>query len=98
MNYQIAQAMGTSTTYGVLVEQVSTQNGLQGGSTTQRILGSTVMLGGDIITAINGQRITNIDNLFSYLEQPTPPGQTAQITIIRDGQSQTISVSIGRQS
>ena len=98
MNYQIAQAMGTSTTYGFLVESVSTQNGLKGGSTKASILGSSVTLGGDIIVAINGVRITNTDDLLSYLEQHTEPGQTAQFTVIRGGQTQTISVTIGKLS
>jgi len=58
MNYQIAQAMGTKVTYGWLVESVSAQNGLKGGSTQATILGSNVILGGDIVTAINGVRNT----------------------------------------
>ena len=98
MNYQIAQAMGASVTYGWLVESVSTKNGLQGGSTQASILGSTVVLGGDIITAINGVRITNTDDLLSYLEQHTLPGQTANFTVVRNGQTQTISVTIGKLS
>lgn len=98
MNLQIAQAMGTSVTYGSLVESVSTQNGLKGGTTQVSILGSTVTIGGDIITAINGVRITNTDDLLSYLEQNTLPGQTANFTVIRNGQTQTVSVTIGNLS
>lgn len=98
MNYQIAQAMGISVTYGWLVESVSTQNGLKGGTTQARILGSDIMIGGDIVTAINGVRITNTDDLLSYLEQHTLPGQTANFTIIRNGQTQTVSVTIGKLS
>jgi S1-C subfamily serine protease len=98
MNYQIAQAMGTSVTYGFLVESVSTQNGLKGGTTQTSILGSTVIIGGDIIIAINGNRITNTDDLLSYLEQHTLPGQTANFTVIRNGQTQTVSVTIGKLS
>ena len=79
MNYQIAQAMGTSVTYGFLVESVSMQNGLKGGNTQKSILGSTVILGGDIIIAINGQRITNTDDLLSYLERHTEPGQSCKL-------------------
>ncbi len=96
MNYQIAQAMGTTTTYGFLVESISTQNGLQGGNTQKTILGSSITLGGDIITAINNQRITNTDDLLSYLEQHTLPGQTINFTIIRNGQQQTVQVTIGK--
>jgi S1-C subfamily serine protease len=98
MNYQIAQTIGTSTTYGYLVESVSSQNGLKGGNTKASILGSTVTLGGDIITAIDGARITNTDDLLSYLEEHTLPGQTAQFTIVRGGQTQTITVTIEKVS
>ncbi len=98
MNYQIAQAMGTSVAYGWLVESVSAQNGLKGGSTQATILGSNIMIGGDIVTAINGVRITNTDDLLSYLEQHTLPGQTASFTVIRNGQSQSVSVTIGKIS
>lgn len=98
MNYPIAQAMGSSVTYGWLVESVSTQNGLKGGNTQTSILGSNVIIGGDIITAINGARITNTDDLLSYLEQHTLPGQTVNFTVIRNGQTQTVSVTIGGTS
>jgi len=98
MNYQIAQAMGTSVTYGWLVESVSAQNGLKGGSTQATILGSNIMIGGDIVIAINGVRITNTDDLLSYLEQHTLPGQTASFTVVRSGQTQTVSVAIGTVS
>jgi S1-C subfamily serine protease len=98
MNYQIAQAMGTTTTYGALVESDSTQNGLKGGSTQATILGSNTIIGGDIIIGINGTRITNTDDLLSYLEQNTLPGQTTDFTVIRSGQTQTISVTIGKLS
>lgn len=98
MNYQIAQVIGTNVTYGFLVENVSLQNGLKGGNTQKSILGSTVILGGDIIVAINGQRITNTDDLLSYLERHTEPGQTASFSIVRNGQTQTIPVSIEKLS
>jgi S1-C subfamily serine protease len=96
MNYQIAQAMGTSITYGWLVETVSANNGLQGGNTQKSILGPNIIIGGDIITAISGTRITNIDDLLSYLEQNTLPGQTVNFTVVRGGQQQTVAVTIGK--
>ena len=96
MNYQIAQAMHTTVTYGWLVESVSANNGLKGGTTQQTILGSPVQLGGDIIIAINNQRITNTDDLLSYLEQHTLPRQTVPFTVVRNGQQQTIQVTIGK--
>jgi S1-C subfamily serine protease len=96
MNYQIAQLMGVSVTYGYLVEQVSTSNGLHGGSQYKAVLGDNVIVGGDIIIAINGQRIANTDDLLSYLEQHTLPGQSVSFTVIRNGSQQDISVTIGK--
>jgi S1-C subfamily serine protease len=96
MNYQIAEAVGTTVTYGWLVESVSAANGLQGGSKQVTILGSHYVIGGDIIIAINNQRITNADDLLSYLERNTLPGQTANFTVVRSGQTQTVSVTIGK--
>jgi S1-C subfamily serine protease len=98
MTYQIAQAMGVSVTYGWLVESVSAQNCLKGGTTQASILGSTVIIGGDIIIAVNGVRISNTDDLLSYLEEHTLPDQTADFTVVRSGQTQAVSVTIGKLS
>jgi S1-C subfamily serine protease len=95
MNYQIAQAMGVSTTYGYLVEKTNSNNGLQGGNHYVAILGNNVIVGGDVIIAINNQRIANTDDLLSYLEQHTLPGQSVSFTVVRSGQTQDISVQIG---
>jgi S1-C subfamily serine protease len=96
MTYQIAQAMNTNVTYGWLVESVSVQNGLQGGSTQATVLGSRVIIGGDIITAISGTRITSTDDLLSYIEEHTLPNQTVNFTVYRSGQLQTIQIAIGK--
>jgi S1-C subfamily serine protease len=99
MNCQIAQALGVNVTYGWLIESVSTQNGLEGGTSRASVAGvGTIMTGGDIIIAVNGTRITNTDDLLSYLEVHTLPGQTVYFTIVRDKQVQTVSVTIGKLS
>ncbi len=95
MNYQIAQAMNVDVTYGWLVESVSGQNGLNGGDTQATILGSKVIVGGDIIVGVGGTAITNTDDLLSYLEKNTLPNQSVDFTVIRDGQTQTVAVKIG---
>ncbi len=47
-------------------------------------------IGGDIVIAINGTRIINIDALSTYLEENTSPGQTIEVTIVRENQTLTI--------
>ncbi len=96
MNFPIAQAMGASVTYGYLVESVSTSNGLQGGSSIKAILNDNIRIGGDVIIAINNVRIANTDDLLSYLEQHTLPGQTVSFTVVRGGQTQNVQVTIGK--
>jgi len=96
MNYPIAQAMGATVTYGVLVESVSVQNGLKGGNSVKAILNDNVVVGGDIIIGVGNVRIANTDDLLSYLEQHALPGQTVNFTVVRGGQQQTIAVSIGK--
>ena len=98
MDYSIAQAMGINVTYGFLVESVSTQNGLKGGSTQVSAGAEQVVIGGDVIVGINGTTIVNTDSLLSYLEQHTLPGQVVDFNVIRDGQAQTVPVTIGKLS
>ncbi len=100
MDYATAQAMNESTTYGVLIQSVvsggpAATAGLKAGTHQATVEGNTLMLGGDIITAINGTRILNGDGLSAYLEGNTLPGQTISVTIIRNGQTMTIPVVLG---
>ena len=90
MNYQLAQDSGTNVTYGVLVEDVvsggpAAQAGLRAGTITVTVDGAQYLIGGDIITSINGTKIINGDALASYLEEYTLPGQTVQLGIILRG-------------
>lgn len=94
MTYEIAQAMGTNVTYGWLIASVSDQTRLHGGTSQVVIAGSIVTIGGDIIIAIDGTRITNLDNLSTYLEEHTVAGQTINVTVVRDNQTLTIAVKL----
>jgi S1-C subfamily serine protease len=95
MTLQIAQAMNVDITYGWLVESVSESSALKGGTSQTTILGSRVIIGGDIIIGVGNTTITSTDELLSYLERNTTPNQKVNFTIIRDGQQQTITVEIG---
>ena len=52
--------------------------------------------GGDLITAVNGQKVTKMDDLLQYLEEQTSPGQTIKLTVIHSGGQQgTVNVTLG---
>ena len=100
MTYQLAQAMGTNVTYGLLVEHVipggpASLAGVRGGNQNVTIQQQEYIIGGDVIVSINGQRVTDYDSFSSYLEEHAVAGQTIQIGIIRNGQYMVISVVLG---
>lgn len=95
MTYDIAQAMGTNVTYGWLVATVSSSTGLHGGTSQVLVDSSYVTVGGDIIVGIDGNRIMNLDDLSTYLEEHTLPGQTVNVTIVRSNETMALSVKAG---
>jgi S1-C subfamily serine protease len=100
MTCELAQTMNVNVTYGWLIAQVASggpaeEAGLQGGTQQATVAGQTVTIGGDIIIALSGTRITGTDELSTFLEEYTLPGQTIDVTIIRDGQTMTLQLTIG---
>jgi serine protease Do len=104
-----SQALGfPANAKGAYVDNVSAgapaaNAGMRGGSQdTSLALGQsqsgTVYLqsGGDLITAVDGHQITNMDDLLIYLEENTSPGQTVKFSVLRSGgQQATLSVTLG---
>jgi S1-C subfamily serine protease len=102
MTYYIAEEIGTTTTYGWLIIQVSPGSGagnagLIGGNRQVVVIDEVVLIGGDIIIEIDGNKVTNGDYFISYLEENTIPGQIVNLTIIRDNQKLTVPVELGRR-
>jgi 2-alkenal reductase len=85
---------------GVLVEQVESGSladtaGLRGGSKSITINGQEVKVGGDIITAVNGQPIASIEELKAALGQLTSD-QELGLTLLRDGKEIQIAINPGQ--
>lgn len=100
MSYEIAQEMHVNVTYGWLIAQVSNagpsdQAGLQGGTEQAVVADEIVVVGGDIIIAIDGKRITGIDDMSAYLEEYTTPGDVVELTVIRDNETISIDLELG---
>jgi S1-C subfamily serine protease len=102
MGYSVAQAIGVNVTYGWLITQVTNGGaadnaGLRGGNQQVRIGDQWVVIGGDIIIAVDGTRVINGDTFMSYLEENTVPHQVISLTIIRNHQRLTVSVELGQR-
>jgi serine protease Do len=85
---------------GVLIEQVEPGSladtaGLLAGSKSVTINGQQVMVGGDIITAVNRQPIASIEELKAALAQLLPD-QELSLTILRDGTESQITIQPGQ--
>jgi len=87
MDYFTAQEIGSTVTYGWRL--------------------ATIVLGGpadgklkvnDIIIAMNGTRIRNGDDLSSYLEGNTLPGETVRVQVMRSNVATEIPVVLGRRT
>ncbi len=100
MTYEISTVMDTNITYGWLIVQVVSEGpadeaGLRGGTQQVSVAGESVTIGGDIIIAINEIRISDLDDLSTYLEEYTLPGQKINATIVRNNQTMILTVELG---
>ncbi len=101
MTLDIAKAMNLPPeTHGSLVVSVvsggpAAKAGLQGSNTTVTINGLQTIVGGDVITAVNSHNISSMADLIAYLELNTQAGQTVTLSIIRNGQTMSVQLTLG---
>lgn len=68
--------------------------GLRGSDKQVTIYGQTATVGGDVITAIDDQSVTGMDDLIAYLARSTKVDQKVTLTILRNGKQQTLDVTL----
>ncbi len=71
--------------------------GLQAAEQRRSSFGRVVLVGGDIITAVDGQPAYTRDELTLYLESNKRPGDTVTLTVMRDGSEFTVDVTLGQR-
>jgi S1-C subfamily serine protease len=95
--------MDISVEEGLIVLEVtpggpSDQAGIQGPDQVVSLGNSRVPVGMDIILAIDGQPLTDFQELTVYLETETQVGDTIEVTLIRDGEERTVQVMLAERS
>ena len=101
VNPEIAQAMGLrADTKGFLVIEIiagspADKAGIRGGYKIDNVNGRDIALGGDIISRIDNQTVTTLENILTYLSNEKKAGDTVQLGILRDGQSSQVNVTLG---
>lgn len=92
------EALGLNTYTGAYVTQVTPggpadQAGIRGGSQPTSL--ERLQAGGDVIVGIDGQPVDTFDALLAYLTTNKSPGDTVVLTVLREGQSMDVTVTLG---
>jgi serine protease Do len=96
----MAKEMGlTADQRGILVETVTAGSpaekaGLKASEKQVQIDGTDFNVGGDVITAVDGQPLKRFDDLVSYLFASTTVGQTIKLDVLRNGKAQTLDLTL----
>jgi S1-C subfamily serine protease len=97
----LAKALNLPVSEGVIVQSVekggpADEAGVEGGTTSATIDGAEVQLGGDIVTEIDGKKVAGMDELIETVND-AKPGQSIELSILRDGQHKTAEVTLGKR-
>jgi 2-alkenal reductase len=79
----------------VLSDGPSAKANLRGATETVTVDGRQVDIGGDVVTAVDGQSLRSFDDLLLYIAVNARPGQSIRLTILRDGKQQDVDVILG---
>jgi len=95
----LADALNLPVQQGVLIERVdpsgpAARAGLRGGSRAILAGLRELRIGGDVIIAVNGEKVGSQSDLNLLLNRARP-GDTVKITVIRDGKKVDVPVKLG---
>jgi S1-C subfamily serine protease len=98
----IADAMDLEKAQGFLVIGVTEgspaeEAGIIGGDHDETIDGQTVTLGGDVIIGVDGLSVRTLTDAVVYIERNKHPGDSVELTIIRDDQERTLTLILGER-
>ncbi len=95
----LASQMGLAADYGVLIERVlpdgaAERAGLHGGNQQAYVGNTPIMLGGDLIVGINGQQVTNPQDISAIMDKHQA-GDTVNVTVLRGRRQLTVKLTLG---
>jgi len=95
----LASEMGLAADSGVLIQKVipggaADRAGLRGGNEQAWVGNQPVMLGGDLIVAIDGQQVTDPQDI-SVIMDKHQAGDTVSVTVMRGRRQLTVKVVLG---
>ncbi len=96
---ELAQEMGLEADSGVLIQKVlpggaAERAGLRGGNEQAYVGNTQILLGGDLIIAIDGQQISSTQDIAAIMDKHQA-GDTISITVLRGRRQATFKVTLG---
>jgi S1-C subfamily serine protease len=95
----LAKALKLPVDQGVLINEVvkggpADEAGLRGGDTSATIEGASMRLGGDVVTEVDGRKISGMEEIINAVNAASP-GDEMELTLDRDGETKTVTVTLG---
>lgn len=97
----LAEELGLDSDSGVYVTVVSSGSpaddaGIIGAfaSANEASASDNLVPGGDVITAVDGQDVTGIEDFAGYLAEKKHPGDSVELTVQRDGETMTVTAKL----
>ena len=95
----LASQMGLAADSGVLIQRVvpggaAERAGLRGGSEQAYVGNTPIVLGGDLIVAIDGHEITDPEDISAIMDKHQA-GDTVSVTIVRGKKQMTLKLILG---
>jgi len=86
----LARALSLPAKEGVMIAQVAPGSpadraGLRGAQRRVRVRNFMFAVGGDIIVALDGQKIASVDDLTAFLDEKKKAGEDVRVDVLRDG-------------
>src|ERR1700751_1185239 len=99
INSELADEIGLPVDYGLLIIQVTPGGsadlaGLKGGNERAYLGNTPIMLGGDLIVAIDNEKVQDEDDLTQMMNNHRA-GDTVKVTIYRNKKKMDVSVALG---
>ncbi len=95
----LADQMGIPASYGLLIQRVvpggaAERAGLHGGNQQAYVGNTSILLGGDLIVAIDGQQVADQPDVSAIMDKHQP-GDIISVTIIRNRRQMTFKLQLG---
>ncbi|RME82934.1 MAG: PDZ domain-containing protein [Caldilineae bacterium] len=102
LNSTLARVLDLPVDHGLLIARVYRNSPAQRAgirtATREVIIGNRrFLIGGDVLTAIDGVPLKTWEDLDAYLQEETEVGQTVTLEIVRDGRPMSLQVEVGEE-